>query len=60
MYGVLIEEVQEFFDVVKEKPAKTKADFFDKINRMTLELNQIQAIANRAIKELKTNKIKHV
>lgn len=65
VYGVLIEEIQEFFDVVKEKPihqnefmAPEKSE--SKTNRMIHELNQIAAIALRAADELKNNEIKWV
>jgi hypothetical protein len=60
VYGVLMEEVNEFFSVVMEKPAKDNAKHYDKVNRMTEELNQIRAIAERAMNELKNNQIKHV
>jgi hypothetical protein len=65
VYGVLIEEIQEFFDVVKEKPihqnefmASEKTE--SKTNRMIHELNQIAAIALRAADELKNNEIKWI
>lgn len=60
VYGVLVEEVQEFFDIVREKPATDKVRHYNKVNRMIEELNQIRAVATRAMNELKTNQIKHV
>jgi hypothetical protein len=60
VYGVLLEEVQEFFDIVREKPPITIGDMNDKSNRMYNELNQIRAIAERAMSELTSNQIKHV
>lgn len=65
VYGVLIEEVEEFFEVVKEKPihknefmAPEKTD--SKQKRMKAELLQIAAISLRAIDELEHNQIKWV
>ena len=60
VYGVLFEEVQEFFDIVREKPATDKVKHYNKLNRMVNELDQIIAIAARAMNELKANQIKHV
>jgi len=60
VYGVLIEEVQEFFDIVREKPATDKVQYYNKLNRMCNELDQIRAIATRAKRELENNQIKHV
>ncbi len=60
VYGVLFEEVQEFFDIVREKPAKDKVQYYNKVNRMAKELDQIRAIATRAKRELENNQIKHV
>lgn len=60
VYGVLYEEVQEFFDIVREKPATDKAKYYNKLNRMVGELDQIRAVATRAMNELKNNQIKHV
>ena len=65
VYGVLAEEIQEFFDVVKEKPihqnefmASEKTE--SKANRMIQELIQIAAISLRAIDELEHDQIKWV
>lgn len=55
VYGVLFEEVQEFFDIVREQP---NTEY--KAKRMIQELNQIRAVATRAMNELKNNQIKHV
>ena len=55
VYGVLMEEVAEFFQIVMEKPG-TK----NKSERMAKELDQIRAVAERAKNELLNNKIKHV
>ena len=60
VYGVLMEEVNEFFEVVMEKPAKDKVQHYKKTERMIEELNQIRAIAEQSINELKANKIKFV
>ena len=48
VYGVLLEEVEEFFEIVREKPAKDKVQYYNKVNRMAKELDQIRAIATRA------------
>ena len=55
VYGVLIEEVEEFFEIVREQPNTEH-----KAKRMIQELNQIRAIAERAMNELKKNQIKFV
>jgi hypothetical protein len=68
VYGVLIEEVEEFFDLVRTKTLNTKSgDPFEnhavemgKIPDMTSELLQIAAIALRAIDELEHDQIKWV
>ena len=60
VYGVLIEEVQEFFEIVREKPAISEAELKTKTQRMINELNQIRAIAQRAMNELSKDQIKHV
>ena len=56
VYGVLKEEVDEFFDWVRDKSMsrEARADF------CIHELTQIAAIAERAISELKNNQIKWV
>ena len=70
VYGVLIEEVQEFFDEVKIKNADP--DLFEELpdyviedknlkkSRMINELMQIAAISLRAIDELEHDQIKWV
>jgi len=55
VYGVLIEEVQEFFEIVREKP-NTEL----KSERMIEELDQIRAIATRAMNEIRNNQIKFI
>lgn len=55
VYGVLFEEVCEFFEVVREKPNTLR-----KSERMIEELKQIRSIADRAIQEIETNKIKWI
>ena len=52
VYGVLKEEVDEFFDLVKMKPGKHKSD------QMVHELMQIASVAIRAIQEME--EIKHI
>ena len=68
VYGVLIEEVAEFFDEVKKKTA-LNTDLFmsedrdlesEKIYNMKHELLQIAAISMRAIDELEHDQIKWV
>lgn len=55
VYGVMFEEVNEFFDIVKEKPGTP-----NKKNRMISELDDIIAVCSRAKKELQNNEIKFV
>ena len=55
IYGVLMEEVQEFFEIVMEKP-NTK----NKKERMMQELADIESVCRRAKNELKDNKVKFV
>lgn len=70
LYGVLMEEVEEFFDEVKKltltpnetmviSPGQTVVRK-DKRNRLISELTQIAAIAYRGIKELENDHIKFV
>lgn len=54
VYGVLIEEVEEFWAEVKKKPDDTN------VTSMIKELIQIAAIAQRAANELNNNQINHV
>ena len=68
VYGVLIEEVQEFFQEVQIKNSdqsifkshEINEDMQTKKKNMIHELNQIAAIALRAADELKNNEIKWV
>lgn len=69
VYGVLIEEVQELFDIVREQGIENKGKFEDfvelaryedKIKRMCKELDQIRAVAERAKNELMNDKIKWI
>ena len=55
VYGVMMEEVAEFFEIVREKPGTE-----NKIQRMMLELHQIESICERARKELRNDQIKFV
>jgi hypothetical protein len=57
VYGVLLEEVEEFWDMVKLKTANNEQASYNKSRMMISELTQIAAIAERAIKELKANQI---
>jgi hypothetical protein len=56
LYGVLFEEVEEFFEVVRKNTPNSKG----KREMMIRELNQIAAVAQRGAEELKDNKIKWV
>ena len=68
VYGVLIEEVAEFFEIVKRKtlsnnpsePFESYAVEMGKTPDMINELTQIAAISLRAIDELRHNKIKWI
>ena len=60
VYGVLIEEVDEFFELVKIKADYKGVKNEVIIGQMISELTQIAAIAQRAIKELEANQIKWV
>ena len=62
VYGVLMEEVEEFWELVRMKPIDD-AGIFElskegKLKAMIAELTQIAAIAERTINELENNKIK--
>lgn len=62
-YGVLKEEVEEFWQVVKEKNKKgndTTTEALSKKRKMIHELTQVAAIAIRTIEELENNKIKWI
>lgn len=54
LYGVLIEEVDEFYELVRQKPNPKKAQ------RMIEELTQVAAVAYRGVIELQNQQIKHV
>ena len=73
VYGVLKEEVDEFFDVVQRKGLDSQKTFElehhrtyhrsaleSKTNDMIQELEDIAAVAQRAIKELELGQIKWV
>jgi len=66
IYGVLAEELDEFFDEVKYKPSELtdleyqQGAIRDKKYRMMLELTQIAAISLRAISEIENNEIKWI
>ena len=69
VYGVLIEEVSELFELIKQKGFDSSNEFMsigaeivkdDKIKHMIHELTQIAAISLRAIDELKNGEIKWV
>ena len=55
VFGVLLEEVEEFWQIVKEKPNTNL-----KKERMISELTDIINVAERAKIELQNNLIKHV
>ena len=63
VYGVLIEEVEEFFSEVKQKTVNVNAqkqayEKEGKKKRMIAELTQIAAVSLRAIDELNHGNIK--
>jgi len=62
LYGVLKEEVDEFWEVVKLKRSESfhRSVIQPDIDKMILELTQIAAIAYRGIKELENDEIKFV
>ena len=60
VYGVLMEEVEEFWELVKTNTIITDQIPEYKSAAMISELTQIVAIAQRAIYQLENNKIKHV
>ena len=66
VYGVLIEEISEFFDEVRKKTVisdETDNEFSfaeTKKRRMIEELRQIAAVSLRAIDELNHNNIKWI
>ena len=65
VYGVLMEEIAEFFDIVREKTIDVDKVIYpemfeDKKCRMIDELTQIATVANRAAVELSQYKIKFV
>ena len=62
VYGVLKEEVDEFWELVKlnNDPKKAKYTRLLKKNLMIKELTQIAAVAQRTILELENNQIKWV
>ena len=61
VYGVLKEEVDEFFEAVKTgNYLNEDEEKWVKVDRMKTELTQIAAIALRAIDELEHSKIKWI
>ncbi len=63
VYAVLKEEVEEFWDVVKEKNlsgADKTPEGLSKKEGMVKELIQVAAIAIRAIDELENNEIRWI
>ena len=61
LYGVLKEEFEEFFEIVKERPLQFEDEKDSaKSYRMIHELSQIAAVALRGIDELQHNEIKWV
>lgn len=66
-YGVMIEEVQEFFDIVKEPTFykeqiadNQKWTVNDKKSRAISELNDIINVCRKTIQELENNQIKFI
>jgi hypothetical protein len=62
-YAVLIEEVNELWDVIKEKNKAgndNSIEALEKKQKMIHELIQIAAIAQRTIEELENNQIKWI
>ena len=62
VYAVLKEEVEEFWEIVKEKTCdgfsrREPMTLDNKKRRMIAELEQICSVADRAIKELSENEI---
>lgn len=68
VYAVLLEEVDEFWELVKtstikdeDQPTWRSASFLEaKKDQMIHELTQIAAIAQRAITELENNQIRWI
>ncbi len=60
MYAVLLEEVQEVWEIVKKNTENCYGTAGYKAAALVPELIQIAAIATKAINELQNNKIKHV
>lgn len=60
IYGVLQEEVDEFWDIVKQNTERTYGLPEYKSKKLIAELTQIAAIALRAAKELENNEVKFV
>jgi hypothetical protein len=62
-YAVLKEEIEEFWELVKQKNKKgsdKSTEALEKKQQMIHELTQIAAIAQRAIDELKKDEIKWI
>jgi hypothetical protein len=60
VYGVMIEEVQEFFDLVRINIDDTHYTRERKSIDMISELTQISSVCQRAIEELENDMIKWV
>lgn len=59
IYGVLHEEVEEFFEIVRKKTLSIDSTLAYRKGRDLIdELKQIRAISNRAIREIENNKVK--
>jgi len=60
VYAVLLEEVDEFWELVRQKPQIRTIVGYKKKENMVHELTQIAAIAQRAIEELENNQIRWI
>jgi demethoxyubiquinone hydroxylase (CLK1/Coq7/Cat5 family) len=65
IYGVLSEEVAEFFDIVREKTLANHINYVseelsDKKYRIVAELIQIASVANRAADEIMKGEVKWI
>lgn len=61
VYAVLAEEVEEFWELVKQPTLIVGKDgTTSKTGKMILELSQVRSVADRAIEELQESKIKFV
>jgi TfoX/Sxy family transcriptional regulator of competence genes len=65
VYAVLLEEVDEFWDLVKQPTASTNywdddGRYLEKKDKMVRELTQIAAIAQRAAQEIENKEIRWI